>query len=31
LESDIKKAWSEDPLALLEGTNQVHGNIKRPN
>jgi integrase/recombinase XerD len=31
LESDMKKAWNEDPLALLEGTNQVHGNVKRPN
>jgi len=34
IESDLRKAWSEDPVALLEeaqGTPQVHGKTERPN
>ena len=31
LESDLQKAWSEDPIALLQGTPEVHGEAERPN
>lgn len=31
LESDLKRAWSEDPIALIEGTQQVHDKSERPN
>jgi len=31
LESDLQKAWNEDPVALMQGTQQVHGKGERPN
>lgn len=33
LEADLQRAWSEDPVALLQtrGTPQVHGKEERPN
>jgi integrase len=33
LESDLKRAWSEDPIAIaqVQGTQQVHGKTERPN
>ncbi len=33
IEADLQKAWSEDPVALLQvqGTQQVHGKTERPN
>jgi integrase/recombinase XerD len=31
LESDLQKAWSEDPIALRQGTPAVHGEAERPN
>ena len=31
LESDLQRAWSEDPIALLQGTPEVHGKTERPN
>lgn len=33
LESNLKRAWSQDPVALMikKGTNQVHGKYKRIN
>jgi integrase/recombinase XerD len=31
LESALQKAWSEDPVLLMQGTKQVHGKGGRPN
>jgi integrase len=31
LEADVARAWSEDPIVLLQGTPEVHGKTKRPN
>jgi integrase/recombinase XerD len=31
LESDLQRAWNEDPVLLLQGTQQVHGKGGRPN
>jgi len=31
LEADVTKAWSEDPIALLQGTQQVRGKTERLN
>jgi len=31
LESDLQRAWSEDPVLLMQGTQQVHGKGERPN
>ena len=33
IESDLQRAWSEDPVALLgtQGTLQVHGKTERSN
>jgi len=31
LESDLQRAWSDDPIVLLQGTQQVHGKTERPN
>jgi len=31
LESDLKRAWSEDPVLLMQGTQQVHEKEERPN
>jgi integrase/recombinase XerD len=31
LESDLQRAWNEDPVLLMQGTKQVHGKGERPN
>ncbi len=31
LESDLQRAWSEDPITMLQGTPEVHGKTERPN
>jgi len=31
LESDLQRAWNEDPVVLMQGTEQVHGRRERPN
>jgi len=31
LEADVQRAWSEDPVALIQGTQRVHEKTERPN
>lgn len=31
LELDLQRAWSEDPIAVLQGTPEVHEEFERPN